>query len=74
MMIKLYREMKDYGVTLSTSPANMCDGLYFEFSKRDKIFPAHVADFETLENNSETVEEILISEMHDFLHRYFGIE
>lgn len=74
MMIKLYRELKDYGVTLHTSPAIMCGGLYFEFAKRDKVFPAHIADFETLENDPELVETILIGEMHDFLHKYFGIE
>lgn len=74
MMIKLYREMKDYSVTLRTSAAVMSDGIYFEFTKRGKIHPAHVADFETLEKNPELVETILITELHDFLHRYFGIE
>jgi len=74
MMIKLYRELKDCSVTMKTSPAVLSDGMYFEFVKRDKTHPAHIADFETLENEPEMVETILICELHDFLHRYFGIE
>ena len=74
MMVKLYRELKDYSVLMKTFPATMCNGMYFEFVKRDKVWPAHIADFGTMEKDPELVETILISELHDFLHRYFGIE
>lgn len=74
MMIKLYREMKDYGVSMESYPGLIHDVVNFVFIKDDVNRLVHVADFETMENDPELVETILISELHDFLHRYFGIE